>query len=46
MQGQAFLDTFAAIGKSDWPRAAMEREGGMRTNPAKNKLGWYQLVVG
>ena len=25
MQGQAFLVTFAAIGKSDWPRAAMER---------------------
>ena len=30
MQGQAFLVTFAAIGKSDWPRAAIEREGGMR----------------
>ena len=29
MQGLAFLVTFGAIGKSDWPRAAMEREGGM-----------------
>ena len=25
MQGQAFLVTFCAIAKSDWPRAAMER---------------------
>ena len=25
MQGLAFLVTFAAIGKSDWPRAAIER---------------------
>ena len=31
MQGQAFLGTFAAIGKSDWPRVAMERVGGMRS---------------
>ena len=30
VQGQALLVTFAAIGKSDWPRAAMEREGGKR----------------
>ena len=28
MQGQAFLVTFAAIGKSDWPRAAIERADG------------------
>ena len=28
VQGQAFLVTFCAIAKSDWPRAAMEREGG------------------
>ena len=26
-RGLAFLVTFAAIGKSDWPRAAMERAG-------------------
>ena len=32
MQGLALLVTFAAIGKSDWSRAAMEREGGRRTN--------------
>ena len=25
----AFLVTFAVIGKSDWPRAAIERAGGM-----------------
>ena len=31
MQGLAFLVTFATIGKSDWPRAAIEREGGMRS---------------
>ena len=34
MQGQAFLVTFAAIGKSDWPRAAMEREAGMQSKVA------------
>ena len=28
MQGLAFLVTFAAIGKSDWPRATVERAGG------------------
>ena len=28
MQGLALLVTFGAIAKSDWPRAAMEREGG------------------
>ena len=28
MQGLAFLVTFGAIAKSDWPRAAIEREGG------------------
>ena len=33
MQGQAFLVTFAAIGKSDWHRAAMERDGGKREAP-------------
>jgi hypothetical protein len=26
VQGQAFLVTFCAIAKSDWPRAAVERE--------------------
>ena len=31
MQGLALFVTFAAIGKSDWPRAAMERVGGMRS---------------
>ena len=31
MQGLAFLVTFCAIAKSDWPRAAMERVGGMRS---------------
>ena len=30
MQGQAFLVTFAAIGKSDLPRADMERAGRKR----------------
>ena len=33
MQGQALLVTFCAIAKSDWPRAAMEREGGGREAP-------------
>ncbi len=33
MQGQAFLVTFCAIAKSDWPRAAMERAGGTRVAP-------------
>ena len=33
MQGQALLVTFGANAKSDWPRAAMEREGGMRQTP-------------
>ena len=46
MQGQAFLVTFCAIAKSDWPRAAMERAGGKPTNSAKNELGWYQFAVG
>jgi hypothetical protein len=45
VQGQAFLVTFAAIGKSDWPRAAIERARGRRTNSAMNELGWYQLEV-
>ena len=31
MQGQAFLVTFGATAKSDWPGAAMERVGGMRS---------------
>ena len=33
MQGLAFLVTFGAIAKSDWPRAALEREGGKREAP-------------
>ena len=50
MQGQAFLVTFCAIAKSDWPRAAMERDGGMRpwfdklTTNGVNKLP-FDLVV-
>ena len=44
-QGLAFLVTFAAIGKSDWPRAAIERAVGKPTRSAKNILGWYQFVV-
>ena len=31
VQGLALLVTFGAIAKSDWPRAAMERVGGMRS---------------
>ena len=31
VQGLAFLVTFGAIAKSDWPRAAVEREGCMRS---------------
>ena len=31
MQGLALLVTFGAIAKSDWPRAAIEREGGVRS---------------
>ena len=31
MQGLAFLVTFGAIAKSDWPRAATERAGGMQS---------------
>ena len=46
VQGQAFLVTFGANAKSDWPRAAMERDGGRRAHSAKNELGWYQFVVG
>ena len=30
MQGLAFLVTFGETAKSDWPRAATEREGGKR----------------
>jgi len=44
-QRQAFLVTFGANAKSDWPRAAMERAGGKRTRPAKNNLGRYQFEV-
>ena len=33
VQGQAFLVTFAAMGKSDRPRAAMERARGKRLAP-------------
>ena len=32
--------------KSDWPRAAIEREGGRRAGLAKNEFGWYQFEVG
>ena len=35
MQGLAFLVTFGAIAKSDWPRAAIERAGGKRKAPFK-----------
>ena len=31
VQGLTLLVTFAAIAKSDWPRAAIEREGCMRS---------------
>ena len=33
MLGLAFLVTFCAIAKSDWPRAAIERAGGRRQVP-------------
>jgi hypothetical protein len=38
VQGLALLVTFAAIGKGDWPRAAMERAGGKREAPFKQTL--------
>jgi hypothetical protein len=37
-QGLAFLVTFWAMPKSDWPRAATERAGGARTIFAKNNF--------
>ncbi len=39
MQGQALLVTFAAIGKNDWLRAAIERAGGKRDAPFSRPFG-------